>query len=394
MNRQAILNRAAEEEAELSALCIHIHDHPELGFQEHDASARLAGYLESKGFSVERGCAGMETAFVAEKSGGVGGPTIGLFCEYDALPGVGHACGHNIIATAAVGAAVCAAEALAEHPGRIVVLGTPSEEGSGGGKIRMLDAGWMDGLDCGMMLHPGPQTVIKDKTLAISDQLFTFHGRSAHAGAAQEAGRNALEAVIQFFNGINSLRGHLRKDVNIHGIIKEGGVAPNIIPDRAVAEFGFRAKTKEELDDLLERVRGCAEGAARMTGCTVEIQQVGLPYLDLVANDTIQGIIADALKSLGVPIDVQEAPEGLASTDLGNVSHVLPAVQVMLGVGSPVLPHTPPFAQVCAGAHGAELAMRGVRALGLSAARLLAEPERVKAARDELHSRKETEGKR
>ena len=383
-----VLAKAEAESASLRELCKYLHSHPELGFQEHEASARLTAYLEEKGFSVQRGCAGLPTAFTAVKEGRPGGPSIGFFCEYDALPSVGHACGHNIIATIAVGGAVAAAEALADFPGRIVVLGTPSEEGAGGGKIRMLEAGVMDGLDCGMMLHPGSSTVIKDKTLAISAQRFIYHGRAAHAGAAQEAGRNAVEAVVQLFNGINSLRGHLKKDVNIHGIILEGGVATNIVPDRAVAEFGFRAKNKAELDDLLERARGCAEGAALMTGCTVEIEPVGLPYLDLVPNDVIQGVIAEAMEELQVPIDVREAPEGLASTDLGNVSHVLPAVQVMLGVGEDALPHTAPFAEICGGDRGADLAMRGVRVLALSGARLLAEPGLVDAAGQELRRRK------
>lgn len=383
MRQELILARAEEEKERLSRLCQDIHTHPETGFQEYRASAQLTGYLEEHGFTVRRGCAGMDTAFLAEKISG-DGPSVGLFCEYDALPGLGHACGHNVIAVTAVGAAVCAAEVLMEHPGRLVVLGTPAEEGGGGGKIRLLEAGLLENLDCGMMLHPGPLTVVKDKTLAISTQRFLFHGRAAHAGAAQEEGRNALEAVIQLFNGINSLRGHLPRDANIHGIIREGGTAPNIIPDRAAAEFSFRAGDRAALDSLLMRARACADGAAAMAGCTVEIGQVGLPYWELVPNDTLQNVVARALEETGITIDIWAAAEGFASTDLGNVSQVLPAVQLMLGVGTPVLPHTPAFARACSGAEGAALAMKGVRALGLSAARLLAQPRLVAEARREL----------
>lgn len=378
---------------QIFTLCRTIHENPELGFREFEASRLLTGFLEEQGFSVIRGCGGLETAFRAERKGKAGGPVIGLLCEYDALPGVGHACGHNIIASSSAGAAAAIGAVLERYEGSIVVLGTPSEEGSGGGKQILWDAGVMKDVDCAMMFHPGPQTVVRDKTLAIQALRFTFHGQAAHAGAAQEQGRNALEAVIQTFNGINSLRGHLKKDVNIHGIITKGGVAANIIPDLGEAEFGVRASTIRELETVVDRVCGCAQGAATMTGCTVDITRLGIAYADLVANETMLGLMEKNLEALQIPIDVREAPAGLASTDVGNLSHCIPAVQCMIGIGSPALPHTPAFAQACAGEAGAEIAIRVAKVLACTALDLLMNPEMVKKAGEELAEQKKERDK-
>lgn len=371
----------------LSSICRDIHENPELGFEEVKASGLLTGFLEQEGFRVERGCGGLKTAFRAERAGKAGGPVVSILCEYDALPGIGHACGHNVIATSSVGAAAAAATALEDLAGKIVVLGTPSEEGSGGGKQLLWDAGVMDDVDCAMMFHPGPQTVIRDKTLAIQALRFTFHGRAAHGGAAQHEGRNAVEAVVQTFNGINSLRGHLKKDVNIHGIITEGGTAPNIIPDLAEAEFGVRAATLDELTDVVDRVSCCARGAALMTGCTVDITPLGVPYADLVTNETLLSLMEANLEELDIPIDVREAPAALASTDVGNLSHHIPAIQCMIGVGSPALPHTPAFAEACGGEAGVEIALRAAKALACTAVDLLEAPGLVTAAVEELAKR-------
>lgn len=386
--KEQVLNRLEELKERLFAICQKIHENPELGFHEFESSRMLTEFLEEEGFTIEKGCAGLETAFRAEITGKEGGPVIGILCEYDALPGVGHACGHNVIATSSVGAAVAAAAIIKDISGKIVVLGTPSEEGSGGGKQIMWDAGVMDDVDCAMMFHPGPQTVIRDKTLSIQALRFTFHGKAAHGGAAQEKGRNAVEAVVQTFNGINSLRGHLKKDVNIHGIITKGGVATNIIPDLGEAEFGVRAGTMAELQEVVERVSNCARGAALMTGCEVEITSLGIPYADLVANETLLAMMEKNLEELQIPIDVREAPAALASTDVGNLSHHIPAIQCMIGVGSPALPHTPAFAEACAGEKGAEIAMRAAKGLACAVTDLLMNPEIVKKAQEELAERK------
>lgn len=387
-NKEQVLKKAEDLKNRLSQICQTIHENPELGFKEHKASQILTEFLEEEGFEVEKGCADLETAFRAQIKGSEGRPVIGILCEYDALPGIGHACGHNIIAASSVGAAAAAAVLLKDYAGAITVLGTPSEEGSGGGKQIMWDAGVMKDVDCTMMFHPGPQTVIRDKTLAIQALRFTFHGRSAHAGAAQEEGRNAVEAVIHTFNGINSLRGHLKKDVNIHGIITKGGEASNIIPDLAEAEFGVRASTLEELEHVLERVSLCAQGAAIMTGCTAEITRLGIAYADLIPNETILKLVEDNLEELSVPIDVREAPAALASTDVGNLSHYIPSIQCMIGIGTPVLPHTAPFADACAGETGAAIALTAAKALAMTIADLLEHPKLVEQAKEELINRR------
>lgn len=385
--KEQAVNRIEELRGILGEICRTIHQNPELGFKEYKASSLLCGFLEEQGFAVERGCAGLETAFRAEMSGKEGGPVVGILCEYDALPGLGHGCGHNVIAASSVGAAAGAAAILKEFAGKIVVLGTPSEEGSGGGKQVMWDAGVMKDIDCAMMFHPGPETVVRDKTLAIQALRFTFHGRSAHGGAAQEYGRNAVEAVVQLFNGINSLRGHLKKDVNIHGIITKGGIAANIIPDLGEAEFGVRAATMSELKEVVERVSDCARGAALMTGCTVDIESLGMPYADLVANETLLSLAEKNLEELEIPIDVREAKEALASTDVGNLSHHIPAIQCMIGVGAPVLPHTPDFVGAVEGEKGVEIALRAAKTLACILADLLKSPELVEAAKEELKNR-------
>lgn len=407
--KETVLKRAEDLREQLSSICRTIHENPELGFEEYKSSRLLTDFLEAQGFQVTRGCGGLDTAFRAKLTGngksnetgqnghirqngratGTGhSPVIGILCEYDALPGIGHACGHNIIAAASVGAAAAAASVLKDFDGTIVVLGTPSEEGSGGGKQILWDKGVMDDIDLAMMFHPGPQTVIRDKTLAIQALRFTFHGQSAHGGAAQEKGRNAVEAVIQTFNGINSLRGHLKKDVNIHGIITKGGTATNIIPDLGEAEFGVRASTMEELADVVERVSCCAKGAALMTGCTVDITHLGVAYADLITNETLLGLMESNLEALNIPIDVREAPAALASTDVGNLSHHIPAIQCMIGIGSKALPHTKEFAAACAGEAGVKIAMNAARALACTVVDLLESPELVKKAQEELEERK------
>ena len=379
--KQCALNRVQQLYPQLAELCMKIHDNPELGFQETFASNLLTSFLEEEQFAVERNCAKLPTAFRAERSSGKGGPTIGFLCEYDALPEIGHGCGHNIIATAAVGAAAAAASVVNQLGGSVVVLGTPSEEGAGGGKQLMWDAGSFQGVDCAMMFHPGSQTVVRDKTLAIQSMRFVYHGIAAHAGAAQEQGRNALEAAIQTFNGINSLRGHLSRDVNIHGIITKGGTAPNIIPDLAESLFAVRAKTAAALRAVVERVCDCARGAAMMTGCTVEIVPVGVPYLDILPNETLLAQVEKNLEELQIPIDVRQAPDALASTDVGNLSHHIPAIQCMIGVGSPALPHSQSFADACAGEAGAKIAIQAAMALTATAVDLMENPQLVQQAK-------------
>lgn len=378
-----IIKVIEEYREEITELCEYIFENPEMGFQEYKASKALKQFLENHGFTVEMGAAGLETAFRAEKKGKGGGPVIGFLCEYDALPN-GHSCGHNIIGTSAAAAAVGLAEAMKDYSGNIVVLGTPSEEGSGGGKEILYQAGIMDDIDCAMMFHPGPQTVINDILLAIAAYSFTFHGIPAHAGACPEKGRSAVEAVVQMFNNVNGLRVTTKSTTRMHGIIKQGGVVTNVIPELTEAQFGIRASTKAELEELIERVQNCAKAAALSTGCTVDIREIGISYLDMIPNEVLLQLVEKNMEALGERIDVRNAKEGLGSSDIGNISQRIPAFQVMISVDAPAVPHTEPFAEACRGKRGADIAVRAAKALAMTGMDLFNSPEYIEKAKEEL----------
>lgn len=371
---------------EITELCEYIFENPEMGFQEYKSSAAIKTFLEKHGFSVEMGVGSLETAFRAEKKGKGEGPKVAFLCEYDALPN-GHSCGHNIIASSGAMAGVGLAEAMNEYTGSVIVIGTPAEEGSGGGKELLYQAGVMDDIDCVMMFHPGSQTVINDILLAIAAYSFTFHGIPAHAGACPEKGRSAVEAVIQMFNNVNGLRVTTKASTRIHGIIKQGGVVTNVIPDLTEAQFGIRASTKDELDELVERVKNCAKAAALSTGCTVEIKEIGVSYMNLLNNEVLLELAEKNMKELGEPIDVRDAKEGLGSSDIGNISQRIPAFQIMIGVGSQAVPHTEAFAEACKGKRGAEIAIRAAKILAMTGMDLFEEPELVKKAKEELEGK-------
>ena len=286
---------AAREE--LVGVALDIHAHPELNYQEHYAAKLLSDTLEGHGFAVERGVGGVETAFRATLQGGAGdGPTVAILAEYDALPEIGHGCGHNLIAMAAVGAGLGVKANLASLPGRVVVIGTPAEEG-GGGKIRLLEAGVFKEVDVCLSSHPSsnrtiiPEDIPMDESwsLAMVGYRYIFHGKAAHAAAAPEEGINALNAVIHLFSGIDALRQHLRDDVRIHGIITDGGLAPNVVPEFAAANFMLRCRDRRYLSDVVVgKVEQVAQGAALITGATLEVE----PYYPFYENVLPNGVLA------------------------------------------------------------------------------------------------------
>ncbi len=245
-----------------------IFDHPEVKFEEVRASKLLAGEMEKAGFEVELGVAGMETAIRAVHPAVSDGPTVAILGEYDALPEIDHACGHNLIAAGGLGAVLAVGSIKSELPGRLLFLGTPAEEG-GGGKVLMIDVGLFEGVDAAIMFHPSTNTTIGRGSLAITEVKIEFHGKPSHASGSPEKGINALDAVIQTFNGINAMRQHIKDGARIHGIISNGGVKPNIVPEYASAEFYVRAQENEYRDELLEKLRKCAEGGALATGATL-----------------------------------------------------------------------------------------------------------------------------
>lgn len=350
---------------EISRIATLIGRNPELGHKEHYAAKILCGFLQEQKFDVELGIADLATAFRAEYSQGLPGPKVALLAEYDALPGVGHGCGHNLIAAAAIGAGVALA-GMAGLPGTVVVLGTPAEETSGG-KVTLVEKGFFEDLAAAMMFHPGSQNVSEVTTLALDALEFVFTGKAAHAASAPQCGINALDAVVNFFVGINALKKQLPEDAKISGIITEGGVTPNIIPDRSVARLYLRSARRRDLDDLREKVILCAKGAASMQGAQVTWHKFELSYDEMCSNCALAGAFNRNLRWLGVN-KITPLQAAMGSVDMGNVSRVVPAIHPYLTLGDGMaIPHTNEFTQVAVSEEGNRLAVLAAKALALTA---------------------------
>ncbi len=369
---------------EISRIATLIGRNPELGHQEHYALELLSGFLQEQGFKIITGIGGLATAFKAEFSQGESGPRVALLAEYDALPGVGHGCGHNLIGAASIGAAVALSQ-LEHLPGTVVVMGTPAEETSGG-KVTLAEQGFFADLDATMMFHPGSQNVTEITTLALDALEFIFIGKAAHAASAAHCGINALDAVINFFVGLNSLKKQLAEDARINGIITEGGVTPNIIPERAVARLYLRSARRKELDELREKVIGCAQGAASMIGAQVSWRKFELSYDEMCSNTSMAETFNKNLRLLGVTkvVPVQAA---MGSVDMGNVSRLVPAIHpyLILGDGS-AIPHTRDFAAEALSEAGNRLAVFAAKALALTAWDILNDNKLLQKIRREFSS--------
>lgn len=382
--KECVLNEVAQITDELWAVAEYIHANPELAFKEEKASKALADELAKHGFEVQLGYCDLPTAFSAVMEGKPGGPTIGLLCEYDALADMGHACGHNLIGTISVGAAIAASKILKEVAGKIVVIGTPAEEG-GGGKVLLLNRGGMDDLDCAMIIHPTNETMVDDISLANTGIGFHFTGKSAHAAAFPHEGINALEAVIQTFNNINGLRLQLKGDVKVHGIITEGGVATNIITEHAKCQFSVRAFTRSELDIALEKIKNCGRAAALATGCSVELLSVeGYNYDEIMNNTTLKEVLRGNFEQLGEVVHPRLAEKGMGSTDMGNVTQRMPGFQAYIGLDPLAVTHTAKFAQLSTGETGHRALVVAVQALAMTVVDLLEQPELVAQAKVEF----------
>jgi amidohydrolase len=379
-----ILHAADGLAPELEALSRKIHDHPELGYQEVQAAGWLAAFLEAKGFRVERGVGGVPTAFRATVEGAGPGPTVAIMCEYDALPGIGHACGHNIIATSGAGAGAALAAVRGRLPaGRVQVIGTPAEEG-GGGKVKLIRAGVFEGVDCAMMIHGFDRTILHQDLLGIVRTDFEYAGKAAHAAADPWAGVNALDACIQTFNAVSMLRQQVRPDCRIHGIIVNGGAAANIIPEYAKATFYVRARRIDTMWELHRRVVACAEGAARAAGATLTVAQQEMVYEPLRRNQTLLDLFAGNMDDAGL-VAGEPTPDRLGSSDVGNVSQVLPTIQPMVAISPAGMAiHTREFAAAAVQplAHAGMLA--AAKAMAMTTYDLLADPGRVRAAKAEF----------
>ena len=376
-----------------------VHAHPELNYQEFYSSDALAGFLERHDLTVERGVGGVETAFRAVIPGGGGsGPTIAVLAEYDALPEIGHGCGHNLIAMAAMGAALGLKANAQDLPGTVMVIGTPAEEG-GGGKIRLLEAGVFDRVDATLSSHPFSNRTIVPATaargeswsLAMVGFRYMYHGRAAHAAAYPEAGINALNAVIHLFTGIDALRQHLRDDVRMHGVITDGGTAPNVVPQFAAANFMLRSRDGRYLsDEVVGKVRAVAEGAAAMTGARLEVEEFYPFYENVQPNVTLAQAMSANLEALGVRLDepIPGRPGSGASTDFGNVSKAMPGYELRYAVSeTPVPSHTTDMQETAVTDLALSNALQVAKALSLTATDLLRDSTLVEAAKAEYAER-------
>lgn len=327
----------------LKRLSEFIYNNPELGYEEFKSSAAHVDLLRSKGFTVEYPYLGMATAFRAEYKSTKPGPVIAYLSEYDALPGVGHGCGHNILGAAGTGAGIVLRSLVDELGGTALVFGTPAEETSGA-KVEMADKGAFKMVDIAIVAHPAEDNYESGRSLALEALEFTFLGKASHAGSNPDQGINALNGVIGLFNAVNAMRGHIKQESRIHGIITDGGLAANIVPEKAVARFYIRAGSKAYLAVLSAMMKDCAEGAARTVGAKVEIRKYEASYDDLLTNLALQKAFTRNLLAAGAA-SVLPPKQTYGSLDAGNVSHECPTIHPYFKISTkPVVAHTKEFA--------------------------------------------------
>lgn len=370
----------------LSDVAGDIHAHPEIRFTEVHAADRLTKELEQEGFQVQRGFGGLDTAFVARWSTSTAdesSPTVAIFCEYDALEEIGHACGHNVIAACGLGAGFLTKRALDSEndcPANLVVIGSPGEEGAAG-KVPMIEAGVLEGIDFAIMIHPNGEDTVGGTSMSRVALDIDFAGKASHAAAAPELGRNALDAAVLSLNAIGLLRQQLKEEVRIHAIITNGGQAPNIIPERtALRAFVRGIDSNYLLDNVVPRVQRCIEGAAHATECDFTIKQNTPAYQSLLSNSVLTDLAEAAFQAVGRNPERTDAAEG--STDMGNVSQVVPAIHPMICLSDGLTPHTREFAAAAGGTEAEKTIADGAVILASVALRVLRDPETIAAAKE------------
>ncbi|MFH9011812.1 amidohydrolase [Streptomyces sp. NPDC017943] len=350
-------------------VALRLHEDPEQAFAEHRAAALLSGELEHAGFAVEREVAGMPTAFTARS--GRGRPAVALLMEYDALPGLGHACGHNLIAAAGLGAALAVASAVPADAGTVLAVGTPAEEG-GGGKALEVEAGVFDDVDAALMFHPGVYDWVRAPLTAQVQYRVAFHGRAAHPTGNPTEGVDALAALVELFNVLAVLGRRLPQGSHVQGIVTHGGTATNIVPDFAQGRFGLRAATTGALQELTEQLRTCAEGVARATGTTAEVERVTVRYEHFRDSAALSERFAAHLAEAGIPLSPPVPGVFLGSSDIGNVSGRVPSIHPFVAImGEDGSDHTPEFAAAAASPRAREVLLAVTRALACTAADVL-----------------------
>jgi amidohydrolase len=384
--KEQIKGEVEARRRELGELSLKIHSNPELGLQEVRAAAWLTQYLEENGFSIERGICDLPTAF--RGSYGQGSPAIAILGEYDALPKVGHACGHNLIAACAAGAAVASRPAIDRFGGTIMVIGTPAEELQGG-KVIMAERGAFRDLDAAMIAHPEAYDCATTQALACQSLEVEFFGKAAHAASQPEVGINALEATINSFVAINSLRQHIREKARIHGIITDGGEAANIVPANSAATFLVRAADDAYLDELKERVINCFIGAATASGARLEYKWSDIRYAPMLNNLTLARLFRQNMQSLGRKVRLTDLHRGFASTDMGNVSQLVPSIHPYVAIAPEgVLIHSPQFALAAASEAGIRGLLDAAKTLAMTVIDLVANPGIVTKVKREFDQRK------
>ncbi|RDZ07984.1 amidohydrolase [Priestia megaterium] len=367
----------------------YIGQNPELGHEEFKACKALTDVLKEQGFTVEIGTCDLPTAFTAVYDSQKPGPSIGFMAEYDALPDLGHACGHNLIGTMSIAAGIGLSKAVAEIGGKVYVYGTPAEE-TRGGKVTMAEQGIFNHLDVAMMVHPYYCHQKSGRSLAMDAIQFEFFGKSAHAAAAPHEGINALDGVLQTFNSINALRQHVKPDVRIHGVITEGGKAANVVPDYAVAQFYVRASTRAYVDEVTEKVKACANGAALATGTKLKISNYEFSYDDMQTNQTLSDVYTNNLISLGVSEQsITEDQGDHGSLDMGNVSQVVPAIHPYIQICDDYFVcHTHEFREAALSEQGREAMILGAQTMALTGYDVLTNQTLLQKIKEEFNATK------
>ena len=370
--KQEILDFIENKKYDYVEISHRIHERPELGNEEIFASRTLIDILKLHEFEIETDIAGHATGFIASYESDKPGPTIGFLAEYDALPGLGHACGHNIIGTASVLGGTALKQVIDEIGGKVVVLGCPAEEGgeNGSAKASYVKAGIIEDIDVVLMVHPGNETYRTINTLAVDVLDIQFYGRSAHASENADEALNALDAMISYFNGVAQLRQHIKKGQRVHGVILDGGKAANIIPDYTHARFYTRATSRKELDVLTEKVKEIARGAAIQTGCDYEFGPIQNGVNEFIKSPKLDDLFEKYAEEMGE--EVINDDFGYGSTDTGNVSHIVPTIHPHIKIGSRnLVGHTHRFREAAASVHGDQALIRGAKILALMGLELI-----------------------
>ncbi|XP_014771841.1 xaa-Arg dipeptidase [Octopus bimaculoides] len=372
---------------ELSDISKEIWTNPELGFKEYKAHDILTNFLENYGLTVERKYI-LSTAFRAtfETAGSENGPHIAIMCEYDALPDIGHACGHNLIAEVGIAAGVALKTAMDDEgnklTGKLTVLGTPAEEGLGG-KVKLIDAGALETVDVAMMAHPSNKSIWRPKYLCLQGLNIQFTGKASHASSAPWNGVNALDAAVLCYQNISCLRQQMKPTWRVHGIIKNGGIAPNIIPEFSEMEYFIRAPIKGELDTIVDKVICCANGAATATGCSLNYKLIQPGYWSLISNNTLADLFEKNSKTLSLEEDSGLVRYG-GSTDMGNISHIVPSIHPKFDIGARCHQHTRDFATAAGSPDAQEITLKIAECIALTAVDILQNPSLVQQMKSQL----------